>query len=56
MEPTTDRLDLARILRHAYSGERAAAYAYRGHWKSVADPGERARIRVPYAPAPDVVA
>jgi hypothetical protein len=36
---------LAAILRLAYSGELAAALAYRGHWKSVRDPGERSRIR-----------
>lgn len=36
---------LAALLRLAYSGELAAALAYRGHWKSVKDPGERARIR-----------
>jgi Ubiquinone biosynthesis protein COQ7 len=36
---------LAAILRLAYSGELAAALAYRGHWKSVRDPDERARIR-----------
>jgi rubrerythrin len=36
---------LVRILQLAYSGERAAAYAYRGHWKSVADAGERSRIK-----------
>lgn len=28
----------------AYSGERAAALAYRGHARAVADPGERERI------------
>jgi rubrerythrin len=39
------RHSLVRILRLAYSGERAAAYAYRGHWKSVTDPGERSRIK-----------
>jgi hypothetical protein len=32
------------VLQHAYSGERAAAYAYRGHWQSVSDAGERDRI------------
>lgn len=36
---------LTAILRLAYSGELAAALAYRGHWKSVTDPGERTRIR-----------
>jgi|RhiMetdeSRZDD1v2_1073273.scaffolds.fasta_scaffold1235417_2 ubiquinone biosynthesis protein COQ7 len=35
----------AAILQLAYSGELAAALAYRGHWKSVRDPSERARIR-----------
>ncbi len=29
----------------AYSGERAAGYAYRGHWKSVSDADERERIK-----------
>jgi hypothetical protein len=29
----------------AYSGELAAAYAYRGHWRAVRDPEERASIR-----------
>src|SRR5438034_1197967 len=36
---------LAAILRLAFSGELAAALAYRGHWKSVRDPDDRARIR-----------
>lgn len=36
---------LIRQLQHAYSGELAAAYAYRGHWHSVSDPEERERIR-----------
>ena len=35
---------LTAILRLAYSGELAAALAYRGHWKSVSDPDDRARI------------
>ena len=35
---------LIGILQLAYSGELAAAYAYRGHWKSVSDPEERRRI------------
>src|SRR5689334_21459023 len=41
----SDRLRLIRLLQLAFSGERAAAYAYRGHWKSVRDPEERRRIR-----------
>jgi len=36
---------LIAILQLAYSGELAAAYAYRGHWCSVADVDEQARIR-----------
>lgn len=35
---------LINILQLAYSGELAAAYAYRGHWHSVSDEDERARI------------
>jgi rubrerythrin len=35
---------LIGLLQLAYSGELAAAYAYRGHWHSVADKDERARI------------
>ena len=36
---------LVELLRLAYSAELAAAYAYRGHWHSVSDSDERARIR-----------
>lgn len=35
---------LVSILKLAYSGELAAAYAYRGHWQSVSDPNERKQI------------
>ena len=35
---------LVALLQEAYSGEMAAAYAYRGHWRSVRDPGERETI------------
>jgi rubrerythrin len=31
---------LINILKNAYSGELAAAYAYRGHWKSLKEPTE----------------
>jgi rubrerythrin len=41
----TSREKLIALLQLAYSGERAAAYAYRGHWKSVSDAGERERIK-----------
>lgn len=37
--------NLVRILQNAYSGEVAAAYAYRGHWKSLRSSPERDRIR-----------
>ena len=36
---------LIHILQGAYSGELAAGFAYRGHWKSVRNPDERAAIR-----------
>ena len=41
----TARKSLVAILRLAYSGERAAGYAYRGHWQSVRNSDERERIR-----------
>ncbi len=37
--------NLIALLQLAYSAERAAAYAYRGHWHSVVDEDERVRIR-----------
>jgi len=37
--------ELIKILRLAYSGELAAAYAYRGHWRSLKDVATRERIR-----------
>jgi len=40
------RQNLIRILQNAYSGELAAAYAYRGHWRSLKkSTAERERIR-----------
>src|SRR5205085_5686105 len=36
---------LIALLQLAYSGELAAAYAYRGHWQSVNDEDERDSIR-----------
>jgi demethoxyubiquinone hydroxylase (CLK1/Coq7/Cat5 family) len=41
----SDRAGLVHILKQAYSGELAAAYAYRGHWKSLKRPSEIARIK-----------
>jgi demethoxyubiquinone hydroxylase (CLK1/Coq7/Cat5 family) len=45
LEGSEDRRNLVRLLRLAYSGEKAAAYAYAGHWRSVRDPAERATIQ-----------
>jgi rubrerythrin len=40
------RQNLIRILQNAYSGELAAAYAYRGHWRSLRKSDvEREQIR-----------
>ena len=44
MSQTNNTAPLVSILQLAYAGELAAAYAYRGHWKSVRDPEERRRI------------
>jgi demethoxyubiquinone hydroxylase (CLK1/Coq7/Cat5 family) len=41
----TSRANLIRILQNAYSGEVAAAYAYRGHWRSLKDCPEKERIK-----------
>lgn len=45
MTEPSHRHQLIRILRAAYSGELAAGYAYRGHWKSVSNQIEREGIR-----------
>lgn len=42
---STPREELIRILQNAYSGEVAAAYAYRGHWRSLKDSPEKERIK-----------
>jgi demethoxyubiquinone hydroxylase (CLK1/Coq7/Cat5 family) len=39
------RFRLIRLLQQAYSGERAAAGAYAGHWRSLGDPEEREAVR-----------
>jgi rubrerythrin len=36
---------LIALLRLAYSAEQAAAYAYRGHWRSVVNADERVHIK-----------
>jgi rubrerythrin len=41
----SSRKNLIRILQNAYSGEIAAAYAYRVHWKSLNDSPEKERIK-----------
>ena len=38
------RSKLIALLQLAFSGEKAAGYAYRGHWKSASSPEERERI------------
>jgi demethoxyubiquinone hydroxylase (CLK1/Coq7/Cat5 family) len=42
---TNAKAQLIRILQNAYSGEVAAAYAYRGHWKSLKESPEKERIK-----------
>lgn len=37
--------NLIRILQNAYSGEVAAAYAYRGHWRSLTESPAKERIK-----------
>jgi rubrerythrin len=41
----TSRKNLIALLKLAYSAERAAGLAYRGHWQSVVDESERIRIK-----------
>ncbi|HKG23170.1 MAG TPA: hypothetical protein VKC34_14830 [Blastocatellia bacterium] len=41
---TSDLDEFIKVLRLAYSGELAAAYAYRGHWRSVEDQASRSQI------------
>ena len=45
MPQPDSRSKLIALLQLAYSAERAAAYAYRGHWHSVVSQDERDRIR-----------
>lgn len=40
----SSRRKLIRILQSAYSGEMAAAYAYRAHWKSLTDFSEKEAV------------
>ena len=39
------RRNLICILQNAHAGEQAAAYAYRGHWKSLRDSPEKTHIQ-----------
>ena len=41
----TSKQNLIRILQNAHAGELAAAYAYRGHWKSLKDSAEKEGIK-----------
>jgi demethoxyubiquinone hydroxylase (CLK1/Coq7/Cat5 family) len=43
--PRCAKENLIRILQNAYSGEVAAAYAYRGHWKSLRESPEKEKIK-----------
>jgi rubrerythrin len=45
MPEPDSRRKLIALLQLAYSAEQAAAYAYRGHWHSLANEEERDRIR-----------
>ena len=45
MDATDHRRRLITILRNAYSGEQAAALAYRGHWHSIGEHPEADEIR-----------
>jgi demethoxyubiquinone hydroxylase (CLK1/Coq7/Cat5 family) len=39
------KVNLIRILQNAHAGELAAAYAYRGHWKSLRESPEKIEIK-----------
>ncbi|MEP6901518.1 MAG: demethoxyubiquinone hydroxylase family protein [Actinomycetota bacterium] len=39
------RQNLIRILQNAHAGELAAAFAYRGHWKSLRESAEKTQIK-----------
>ena len=43
--PNNAKKQLIRILQSAHAGELAAAYAYRGHWKSVRNKEQKQRIK-----------
>src|SRR4026207_1912114 len=44
-DQSTPEAKLIHILQLAYSGELAAGYAYRGHWHSLSDGDDRARVK-----------
>jgi rubrerythrin len=44
MPASTVHIKLVKLLQLAYSAELAAAYAYRGHWRSLTDKEEQARV------------
>ncbi|MDQ3634788.1 MAG: hypothetical protein M3405_09820 [Acidobacteriota bacterium] len=46
MSKTNTKQNLIRILQNAHAGELAAAYAYRGHWKSVRNSEEKTQIKI----------
>lgn len=42
---SNSRKNLIRILQNAHAGELAAAFAYRGHWKSLRESDEKKQIK-----------
>ncbi|HTH51258.1 MAG TPA: hypothetical protein VL501_04965 [Pyrinomonadaceae bacterium] len=45
LDLSNSRENLIRILQNAYSGEIAAAFAYRGHWRSLRPSAEQIRVK-----------
>lgn len=45
LTPTLDHPELVKLLKLAYSAERAAAFAYIGHANSLRDPSQRAMVQ-----------
>ncbi len=44
--PNNAKKNLIRILQNAHAGELAAAFAYRGHWKSLRESDEKKQIKI----------
>jgi demethoxyubiquinone hydroxylase (CLK1/Coq7/Cat5 family) len=39
------KIQLIRTLQSAYSGEKAAGYAYNGHWRTLKNPEQRSQVQ-----------